>query len=246
MQISVRRPLSCGEYENSYLIELDSALELKASWPLQDTGVVSETTYSQTLSSDGTCADFTPVSDSPAASFSVPSNANYPSAQCTNALPDYTEITLFYNPDTLLINLNARVSDGSYAGFGWGSSMVNTEMVIFSADGTSSSVGNYYSTTEDTPQPYPTVDSCYTTSISPGTGFVVFNVTRPLDCGIANTYVVQLDTNFTVINAWNPTNPELSYHGPNETSYWTILDSTGSCQGDPTPVPIPDELGSCL
>ena len=42
--------------------------------------------------------------------------------------------------------MSANVLAGSYAGFGWGASMVNTEMVIFSANGDSSAVQYYYST----------------------------------------------------------------------------------------------------
>jgi hypothetical protein len=42
--------------------------------------------------------------------------------------------------------MSAKVLAGSYAGFGWGASMVNTEMVIFSANGDSSAVQYYYST----------------------------------------------------------------------------------------------------
>ena len=114
---------------------------------------------------------------------------------------------MFYNPDTDLINLNAKVTEGSFLGFGWGGSMTDTEMVIFSADNTSSTVGNYYSTTEEKPTLYPVIDSCYTSTVTPGSGYTIFNTTRPLDCGIDNTYVVQLDTNLTLINAWNPNNP---------------------------------------
>ena len=42
--------------------------------------------------------------------------------------------------------MEANLKGGSYAGWGWGASMVNTEMVVFSADGNKSTVKNYYST----------------------------------------------------------------------------------------------------
>ena len=131
----------------------------------------------------------------------------YPSGFCDTTVSDDSRVFMFYNPDTDLINLNAKVTEGSFLGFGWGGSMTDTEMVIFSADGTSSTVGNYYSTTEEKPTLYPVIDSCYTSTVTPGSGYTIFNTTRPLDCGIDNTYVVQLDTNLTLINAWNPNNP---------------------------------------
>ena len=47
--------------------------------------------------------------------------------------------------------MNTTIPDSSYAGWGWGSSMTNTEMVIFSADGDKSQAKTYYSKTEDDP-----------------------------------------------------------------------------------------------
>ena len=47
--------------------------------------------------------------------------------------------------------MNAVIPDGSYAGWGWGASMTNTEMVIFSANGDSSSASTYYSTGHSEP-----------------------------------------------------------------------------------------------
>jgi len=87
--------------------------------------------------------------------------------------------------------MSAKVLEGSYAGLGWGATMVNTEMVIFSANGDSSEVQNYYATTYSTPTAYPTVDGCYTSSNeATSDGYIQFTVTRPLDCGIDNTYVI--------------------------------------------------------
>ena len=39
--------------------------------------------------------------------------------------------------------MQATLPDGSYAGWGWGPTMENTEMVIFSANGALSSVTAY-------------------------------------------------------------------------------------------------------
>ena len=109
--------------------------------------------------------------------------------------------------------------------------MMNTEMVIFSANGDTSSVGNYYSKTEEKPNPYTTVDSCYTTTIDTASvsGYVIFNTTRPLDCNIADTYVVQLDTTLELCTAWNPSDPNLSFHQNNYFGFSQTLNSDGTC-----------------
>ena len=69
--------------------------------------------------------------------------------------------------------MTAKVPTGSFTGFGWGATMVNTELVIFSANGASSAVQYYYSTTQGMPTADPTVEACYTSSYVVGTdGFV--------------------------------------------------------------------------
>ena len=51
------------------------------------------------------------------------------------------------------IVMNVTLPDSSYAGWGWGSSMTNTEMVIFSANGADkSSATTYYSKEETKPE----------------------------------------------------------------------------------------------
>ena len=104
--------------------------------------------------------------------------------------------------------MTALVADGSYAGWGWGATMIDTEMVIFSADGDSSSAETYYSTKHDTPSSDPSQQACYTTTITQqDDGYTKFETTRPLECGTSNSYVVSLDTKLSLITAWNPNNP---------------------------------------
>ncbi len=110
---------------------------------------------------------------------------------CTQSLTDNGTITVNYDSTTSLVNMAATLPTGSYAGWGWGASMVKTEMVIFSADGDSSDVTTYYSSGTTTPDPQTTLQSCYTwTKTVNADTTVTFAVTRPLDCGIENSYVV--------------------------------------------------------
>lgn len=126
--------------------------------------------------------------------------------------------------------MNCTIPGGSYAGWGWGSSMTDTEMVIFSADATTPTVGTYYSTGETPPGADAKYESCYTTKINDlGNGFIEFITTRPLDCNIADSYVVALDTELELITAWNPTNPVLSFHSGNYLEFTQLFASDGSC-----------------
>ena len=61
------------------------------------------------------------------------------------------------------VTITALVAAGSYTGFGWGGSMTNTEMVIFSGDDSTatSSINFYYSLTEGVPSPQVNLDDCY-------------------------------------------------------------------------------------
>ncbi len=87
--------------------------------------------FTQTLDSDGSCA----ASPTPAPVDPL----------CTQTLSDSGSITVNYDTTTELINMGATLPSGSYAGWGWGASMINTEMVIFSADGDNSDVTTFYS-----------------------------------------------------------------------------------------------------
>lgn len=72
---------------------------------------------------------------------------------CIEALGDVGTITSYYDPTLEKIVIEAVLPDGSYAGWGWGDSMTETEMIIFSANGADTSAKPYYATTEATPQP---------------------------------------------------------------------------------------------
>ena len=64
---------------------------------------------------------------------------------CTQKLNGDGTITVYYDQDTELVNMKATIPSGSYAGFGWGESMTNTEMVIFSTTGGTGAMKTYIS-----------------------------------------------------------------------------------------------------
>ena len=123
---------------------------------------------------------------------------------CTNNVTDNSAITLFYDEETQLVTFNVSVEDNSYVGFGWGSDMTDTEMISWVAKGDESSTTNYFAKEEGYPDPYSTIDPCYTNTwtVNSEAGTVDFVTTRPLDCGIADTYVVQLDVSMSLCAAW--------------------------------------------
>ena len=47
--------------------------------------------------------------------------------------------------------MEASIPDGSYGAWGWGASMTETEIVMFSGNGATSDVQYFYSTTETRP-----------------------------------------------------------------------------------------------
>ena len=62
---------------------------------------------------------------------------------CTTSLSDGGSLTTYYDEPNEKIVVQATLPDSSYAGWGWGSAMANTEMLIFSANGDTSSVTAY-------------------------------------------------------------------------------------------------------
>ena len=134
-----------------------------------------------------------------------------------------------YDATTELITMQANVIAGSYAAWGWGASMTNTEIVHFRADSASSAVTNWFATGTHMPSANSAVDACYTSSFTDGGSSVDFTVTRPLDCGIDTSYVVQVDAELDLIAAWNPKSPEMSFHGANHLEFKQTLGSDGTC-----------------
>ena len=58
-----------------------------------------------------------------------------------STLPDGNSLTITYVPDINKVKYEARVKDQTYLGIGYGNSMVNTEMVSWQADSSSSTGG---------------------------------------------------------------------------------------------------------
>ena len=49
-------------------------------------------------------------------------------------------MSVYYNDKTENVEMHVTIPKGSYAGLGWGATMENTEMVIFSTKGDTGSV----------------------------------------------------------------------------------------------------------
>ena len=125
--------------------------------------------------SDGTCTNVAPMPVDPL---------------CTQTLTDGGTITVNYDTTNDQVVMQAILPDGSYAGWGWGPDMgsatTSTEMVIFSANGASSTITTYQGVGEQPPVSEPSMQSCYTTSTKVlADGSIQFDASRPLDCGVA-------------------------------------------------------------
>ena len=225
------RPLDCG-VANSYVVKLGEELSLISAWnptnPVLSFHSLNALQFTQTLYDTGLC--------------SLPGPTPNVDPACTNALKDEGSISVFYDQTNELVNIEATLVDGSYAGWGWGSSMKETEMVIFSANADSSSALTYYSKTTEPPTLDDTLQACYTTSYTVNADSTIFfKATRPLDCGVANSYVVKLDEELSLISAWNPKNPVLSFHTLNYLEFTQTLFTTGLCSAEPEPTPVSND-----
>ena len=76
-----------------------------------------------------------------------------------NAAAGAGSITAYYDPTDEMVVMSAVLNSGSYAGWGWGGNMKNTEMVIFSGDGTASFV---YGEGNQPPSDDSALAACYT------------------------------------------------------------------------------------
>ena len=89
------------------------------------------------------------------------------------------------------MTVTAVIPDGSYAGWGWGGQMTDTEMIIFET-GDSAGVSFYYGVGDTRPEDKDsTYSPCYTTDFTKDGSTYTMTATRPLECtDIADSYVI--------------------------------------------------------
>ena len=136
---SSTRPLDCNT-ENTFVIELDKSMPMVSALKVAAQGETitfsfhedNHFNYNWYFNSDGTCLEAT-------------------TDPCLISVSDGSTLSMSYDSTTEMVNYKATLIDNSYLGLGYGSSMTDTDMVIFSADGASSTVYPVYSTTEEKP-----------------------------------------------------------------------------------------------
>ena len=152
--LTAERPLDCGIAE-SYVIKLDEDLSLIAAWSATNPALVyhegNRMEFKSYLASDGTCTDSTPTPTPPTPTPPTPTPVPVVEDACLTSLGDKGSFIVKYDLKNEKLHMNVTLPDTSFAGWGWGASMVDTEMVIFSANGDSSSATTYYSSKTGTP-----------------------------------------------------------------------------------------------
>lgn len=103
----------------------------------------------------------------------------------------------------------ATLNHGTSAGWGWGESTTDTEMVIFKANGDQSAISFVYGQEPGFAACY---DSQFVVHVDDS---VTFTTKRPLDCDrisdpMGNSFRVILDADMQLFMAWNPDSSELS------------------------------------
>jgi hypothetical protein len=95
---------------------------------------------------------------------------------------------------------------------GYGSSMTDTDMVAWIADGSTSYQEDMYSVTE---QPPTKLINSYTTSFVVQDTYVLFTTTRGMIATVDDTYDIPLDTQFSMVYAFLPGVTKVEYHEDN-------------------------------
>lgn len=104
--------------------------------------------------------------------------------------------------------------------------MTNTDIVFWSANGTSSFCQDLWGNAKRKPliDPY----NAYTTKFTVNDDdSVLFKSVRELDPGLPDTFVIQLDTPVPMIAAYKTSTSGLSYHGSVGRFYWTLVVESG-------------------
>jgi len=83
---------------------------------------------------------------------------------CFSMVADGSSLSISYLPDTNQIQYIANVTQNSFLAVGYGTTMIDTDMVAWIADGSSSFQQNLYSTGETDPTVL--TQNTYTTSIN--------------------------------------------------------------------------------
>ena len=98
--------------------------------------------------------------------------------------------------------MDARLPASNFAGWGWGKSIKDSEMVIFNSDGGNSAASTYRALNDTDIEALPEQQqSCYTTSHTANDdGTVSISTSRPLDCGDGDS--LELDKELEMTMAW--------------------------------------------
>lgn len=120
-----------------------------------------------------------------------------PATKIIYSTEDASSIEMSYDSLTETVSFLTHVKMGSYISLGFGHTMVQTEIILWSAPpesaGQTNELGTYYSVGHAKPLSQPELMSCYTWSYtvsSTDPNYVDFVTTRPLDCHVPDSYVI--------------------------------------------------------
>jgi hypothetical protein len=154
-------------------------------------------------------------------------------------LPNGSTLYASYISASSLIQYNVVVMPNTYLAIGYGTSMTNTDMAFWGANGTASVMYDMYSTGNKSPS-IDSVNSYNTTFDVLANEAVVFTSTRPLDpASSTETFVIPIGTPINMICAYSNTTSSLSYHGSTNHFQWTLtFNSYGSATASGGLLPI--------
>jgi len=144
-------------------------------------------------------------------------------------MPNGSTLYASYNSATSTVQYNAIVMPNTYLAIGYGTTMENTDMAFWGANGADSVMYDMYATGNKLPS-IDTVNSYTTTTQVLANGSVLFTSTRVLEpATYPETFVIQIGTPINMICAYLNTTSSLSYHGSSNKFQFTLtFNSDGS------------------
>ena len=107
-----------------------------------------------------------------------------------------------YNPINQTINYIANIPNKGYFSVGYGTSMYNTDMIVWFAMGATSSQSDLYSTSHDKPKTL--TPNSYVTTFVVQAASTQFYSSRTLVASGKDTYNIPLDSVIKMIYAYDP------------------------------------------
>ena len=155
-------------------------------------------------------------------------------SRATLLVSDYFDVSGSLTGSTLTITATCKT--GSWYALAFGTTMTNTDMLIFETNG-GASISDRYATGQSTPSSSEAQSWTLSSSTTSGTN-TVFTVTRALNTGESTDYAVTTGSTVAMAFAWG--SGSLAYHGVSNKGTTSMTVTTGGAVSFSDPVTVND------